>query len=318
MNTRFLETFVWLTRLRSFSRAAEKLNASQPAISNRMHKLEELLGVRLYDRTARQFELTPAGRRILGHAEQIVTLSSELRELAASDDEIDVKLRIGVIELITMSWLPEFLERAVSAFPKTALQIGTATSPALVQKLREDELDLIFAVGPINEPNVLSFPVSDVGLSWVGDPSRFDCQTEIDVLELSRMQILMPKPGSSGYDVLRDYFRSFGVINIASQDQRLVVDCIYSLGTATQLARAGLGVISIPTFCVKDDLASGRLAEIKVRQPLPSLHVTACCKQPLTSKLVTNLIAMAREAALDYAAPTTAASPGTAARRTTA
>ncbi len=80
MNTRFLETLVWLTRLRSFTRAKENLNTTQPAISSKFSKLEEILGVELYDRNERRFELTAAGRRILRHTEEIVTLSAELRE----------------------------------------------------------------------------------------------------------------------------------------------------------------------------------------------------------------------------------------------
>jgi DNA-binding transcriptional LysR family regulator len=100
LNVSFLETFVWLVRLRSFSRTAEMLNATQPAVSNRIGKLELLLNVRLYDRNSRQFVLTPAGRRILRYAEQIVSATASLREVALDDEHIANEIRIGVLETV--------------------------------------------------------------------------------------------------------------------------------------------------------------------------------------------------------------------------
>jgi len=302
MNTRFLETLVWLSRLRSFSRVAEKLHTSQPAISNRINKLEELLGVRLYDRSARQFELTPAGRRILHHAEQMVTLSSELCELAVSDEQIDAQIRIGVLEMTTMSWLPSFIEHVMEAFPKAAFKIGTGTSPELLQKLRDDEMDLVFVTDPVNEPNVKSQPLCNIAISFVADPRRFPCDEEVDAVALSRLPIILPGRGSSGHAFLMDYFHRFGVTSMGSAGQRLVLEAIYSLGTTIQLARCGLGIVSLPTFLVAEDLQEGRLAAMKLRNPMPALNMTACCKQPVTNTLIVRLIDMASAEVADYAA----------------
>lgn len=302
MNTRFLETLVWLTRLRSFSRAAEKLNTTQPAISNRINKLEELLGAKLYDRSSRQFELTPAGRRILRHAEQIVSLSSELQELVTSDETLDVQLRIGVIELATMSWLPRFVDRFAEVFPKVALTVGTGTSRQLIDKLRDDEVDLIFVVGPVNEPNMLSRPICNLGLGWVANPRRYDCETEIDIVELSRMPIVLQPAGSSGYDQIIEYFRAFGIINVPPHDRKLMIDCIYSVGTSVDAVRSGLGIMSLPLFLFCEDFASGRVGQIRVRQALQPYHITACCKQPVTNQLIQRVADMAAESAAAHAA----------------
>lgn len=302
MNTRFLETLVWLTRLRSFGRTAEKLNTTQPAVSNRINKLEELLGVKLYDRSAKQFELTPAGRRVLRYAEDIVAMASELHEAAVNHEDVDTKLRIGVIEIATMSWLPAFLERIAEAFPKASFEIGAGTSGQLVEKLRDDRMDLVFVVGPVNEPHIMSHPICNVGLDWLANPDRFDCDSEIDLVELSRLPVVLQGSGASGYDILIEYFRGYGITNVPANDSKLVIDCIYSLGTAMQVVRTGLGIMGLPTFLFADDIAAGRVRRMKVRQKLPPFYITACCKQPMTNRLIERLIEIAVESAREHAA----------------
>lgn len=297
MNTRFLETLVWLTRLRSFSRTAEKLNTTQPAVSNRINKLEELLGVKLYDRSARQFELTPAGRRIIRLAEQIVDLSGELREASISDEAIDAKLRVGVIEIVTMSWLPDLVDMVGESFPKAVLEIGTGTTGQLLQQLRQDEMDLVIIVGPVNEPHTLSIPICNVALEWLAAPGKYDCTREIDVVDLSRMPVVLNGPGSSGYDMLIEYFRGYGIHNVPSHDRKLVIDCIYSLGTAMQVVRTGLGIMALPVFLFDEDLREGRVACMPVRQHPPNFTITACCKEPVANRLIHRVIDMASAAA---------------------
>lgn len=300
MNTRFLETLVWLTRLRSFSRVAEKLNASQPAISNRIQKLEELLGTKLYSRSARQFELTAAGRRILRHAEEIVALSAELHELAALDNESDAHLRIGVIEAVTLSWLPLFVERITKQFPRAIVEFTTDTTSNLIQELRDGYLDLACIVGPINEPAIQATHLCNMEMAWAASPDHFDCDKLYDVIELSQLPVLMPAPDSSGYAMLVEYFRSAGIVNLPAAQRNVVIDCIYSLGTASQLVRCGLGVTALPLFVIGDDIAGGRLKRLQVSVELKPLLNLACWTQPMTNPIIQRLATMAASTAADY------------------
>ena len=76
MNLRFIETFVWVARLRSFTAAAEKLNATQAAISTRIATLEEDFGVKLFERDKRTVTLTHSGEELLNYAEELRRLCS--------------------------------------------------------------------------------------------------------------------------------------------------------------------------------------------------------------------------------------------------
>ncbi|WP_375394646.1 LysR family transcriptional regulator [uncultured Sphingomonas sp.] len=301
MNIRFLETLVWLTRLRSFSRTAEKLNTTQPAVSSRINKLEELLGVQLYDRGERRFELTQAGRRILRHAEEIVTLSAELSDLARTENVFDTPVSIGVIEMVTMSWLPLFIGEVTAAMPTATLYFGTGTSRQLIQELRDDRMDLIFVVGPLDEPHVATRPVCILGQDWTANPRAFDCESPIDVVELSRLQVILQRTGSSGYDMMMEYFKSYGILNMPVREGRLTIDCAYSMVTAIELVKAGLAIMPLPPALIRDHLARGDLSPMNVRQALPSVNIVACWKRPLKKPLVEHLTELACQAVATYA-----------------
>ena len=106
-----LETFLWVVNLGSFRGAAQKLNTTQPAISQRIAQLEHELGVRLLQRDRRVASPTPAGRQMLVYAEKLIGLRSEM--LAAVGDRSAMRgvLRLGVAETIVLtlfgaSWAP--------------------------------------------------------------------------------------------------------------------------------------------------------------------------------------------------------------------
>ena len=301
MNTRFLETLVWLTRLCSFSRTAEKLNTTQPAISTRMSKLENMLGVQLYRRSERRFELTAAGRRIFEHAEQIVALSAELLQLAQEEGEDEKPIAIGVIEMVTMSWLPSFIYKLNSNLPESSLYIGTGTSQQLIQQLRDDEMDLVFVVGPLDEPNIVTRPICNLKQEWSANPDYFDCTTPIDIVQLSHLPIVLPRPGTSGYQLIVEYFRSYGIMHVPRQGQRITIDCAFSMVTALGIIKAGLAIMPLPSLAFRDELSKGALIPLMISQPLPPITISAAWKSPVSSRLISRLVDIGLQAAGEFA-----------------
>src|SRR6185295_594205 len=111
LNLRFLETFVWVARLRSFSLAAEKLCTTQAAVSNRISTLERDLGVRLFERDLRNVSLTPHGLRALPQAEAIVRMVGEFERAIGDTNSLRGTVMIGAIDSIFYAWLPRLIER---------------------------------------------------------------------------------------------------------------------------------------------------------------------------------------------------------------
>ena len=130
MNIRFLEAFVWVARLGSFRNAADKLNITQAAISNRIASLEQDFDTRLFDRDAREVHLTFTGRRLLGHAERMLELSREMHSVTRLKSSIVGIVRIGVIETIVHTWLINFLQRMQEIYPGIEIRTHLGIDPS--------------------------------------------------------------------------------------------------------------------------------------------------------------------------------------------
>lgn len=161
-------------------------------------------------------------------------------------------------------------------------------------------MDLIFVIGPINEPHIENRPICSFGCGWMANPHYFDCTRSMDVLELSRLSVMMGRKGSSSYTQIREYFSRYGIVDVSNRGDNIRFDCVYSFATAIKLVREGLGVVAMPLFLFAEDLRSGMVAPLQVRQPLSPFHITACYRQPVVFTLVETLAIIASEAAVDF------------------
>jgi DNA-binding transcriptional LysR family regulator len=301
MNIRLLETFVWLTRLKNFGKTAEKLNTTQPAISSRMSKLEETLGAELYQRQSREFDLTTSGRQALVYAERILDLWHELVLSIDKAPNLLKELKVGIIEIGTLSWLSLFIEHFRSQFTDVTLNLTTGTTSTLLEELREGRLDMAFVVGPVNEPNVLSEQICSCAIEWFANPIFFPFDHEIDVVELSRLPIIMYAKHSSAYNTIRQYFETYGVVDLPMRHRRIVMDFVYSAWSGAHAVREGLGVMALPSFLFEKEISEGTLLPIPVRQKIPAINMTACYAQAARTPFLVEIAQLARTSAATFA-----------------
>lgn len=302
MNIKFLESFVWLARLKNFRATAEKLNTTQPNISNRLAALEGHFNVKLYVRGAKEFELTAAGRRLFEHAERIVEMTDAMDLDVSEPNAEESILRVGIIETVTMTWFPSLISRINQIAPEAAIEFTTGTSPALLDELRRGEIDLALIWGPANEPHIANVHICSYAVSWLCNPAFFDCAKSLNVVELAKMPLIMSKKDASGYAILRDYFHSHGVENVPDTARRVLLNCSYSIATSAHLTRLGLGIVALPPIVMADDIQNGVIAELEVGPPPPPIYITACYKTPVARGNVLRLVEVARETAEDFAA----------------
>lgn len=301
MNIRFLETFVWLTRLRSFRAAAEKLNTTQPNISSRVGALEDLLRVKLYVRGAKEFQPTAAGRRLFEYAERIVELSEKLRQEIAVPEDENAIVRVGILEIVTLSWLPEFIRAIRASDTLIEVDFVTETSASLVQSLRRGELDLAFVWGPFDEPQVANDYVCSYATQFLGSPRYAAGQKTLDVVDLARLPLVPSKKDASDSAIVREYFASHGMDLAPRPDDGIVLSS-YSLATTQQLIRTGLAVMAMAPLLMADELRAGTVVAMPVAQPLPPIYLTACHRAQAPRPFISRLVAMARAAAAQYGA----------------
>lgn len=166
MNIRFLESYVWVSRLKSFRAAAEKLNVSQATISSRISTLEAELQCRLFDRDRNEVVLSQQGVHLLPKALKVLEAEAELKESLLLAEEPTGRVRIGVIESIVHTWLSPFLTKVAETFPKLEIELTAEPSVSLHSQFVKGGLDIIIQTDPVLEESVVNTPMNPLKLGW--------------------------------------------------------------------------------------------------------------------------------------------------------
>jgi LysR family transcriptional regulator, hydrogen peroxide-inducible genes activator len=151
-----LRYFVAVARLRNFSRAADRCNVSQPSLSQQIMKLEDELGERLFERTKRKVDLTPAGELFLDHAVRVAD-EIELARDAVRDVSTLVRGRVilGVLPTIAPYYLPTRLRAFSERFPGIEVVVNEDTTAQLAKAVMENEIDLALVSMPVTGRGLL-------------------------------------------------------------------------------------------------------------------------------------------------------------------
>ena len=263
-----LETFLWVVTLGSFRGAAQKLNTTQPAISQRIAQLEGELGVKLLQRDHRSVSPTPSGRQMLIYAEKLIQLRAEM--LAAVGDPSSMRgvLRLGVAETIVHTWLPQLIKSVNLAYPNLSLEIEVDITPNLRAQLLAQEIDLAFLLDPMAAPDVRSRVLSQYPIGFLASPSLGLGPATLTVQDLAKFPIITFPRKTQPYESVRALFNRPDLPPI-----RLHASA--SLATVKHMALEGLGVAVIPTAIVEDELADGRLQLLSTDLHIPPLIFSA-------------------------------------------
>src|SRR6202790_962437 len=163
-----LETFLWVVTLGSFRAAGDKLNTTQPAISQRIAQLEREVGVKLLNRDHRVASPTPSGRQLMVYAEKLIGLRSEMMAAVGDRSAMRGVLRLGVAETIVHTWLPRLIKSVNTAYPNLSMEIEVDITPNLNARLLGQEIELAFLLQPLSAWRVRNRFLSDSRIGFLG------------------------------------------------------------------------------------------------------------------------------------------------------
>jgi len=186
-----LRVFLTVAMEKSFSRAAEKLLRTQPAISLSIQRLEVELGERLIDRSAKDLLLTDAGKVVLEYARRFENLQGELENsLAEMRDKSAGRLTIGANESSTL-YLLDHIERYRRQFPKIKVQIRRSLSSKIPAELIDGDLELGILTYDPEDERLVSKVIYRDHLAFIVSPKhRLAAQGEVSISELSDEQFI--------------------------------------------------------------------------------------------------------------------------------
>ncbi|HVT72921.1 MAG TPA: LysR family transcriptional regulator [Lacunisphaera sp.] len=263
MELHALEVFETVVAERSFSRAAEKLFRTQPAVSLAIQRLENELGDKLIDRAAKDLVPTDTGRTVLDFARRFRNLEDELASaLAELRDNSAGRLVIGANESSTLYLLPH-IQRYRAKFPKIKVQVRRSQSSRIPVELLEGDLELGVASYDPGDDRLVTKVIYTDALAFVVSPRhRFARRRSVSIAELGEETFVAHNVVSPYRELVLREFRRHKV------PLRMDVE-MPTLETIRRLVASSDGVAFLPRMAVRQDVESGALREIHVKE----LHV---------------------------------------------
>jgi DNA-binding transcriptional LysR family regulator len=268
VNLKRLETFVFVVRAGSFAAAALQMNASQSTVSMRIQELEQDLGVMLFDRSQRKAQLTAKGRELLPFAENAVALCAEIRHTIGAPDALSGIVRMGVAELVSVTWLPDLVAAIHSSYPNITLELDVSLTAELTQKLEAGDLDLALVPGERFDAGLVAHELGAVRFAWMASPSLKLPKGVLTPRDLR--QVPMLSLGERSYH----FARTERWLD-AEGGRRRRPDICNSMSVVASLTAAGLGVSLLPPMCYAAEIASGRLRVLETAPEMTDVPFAA-------------------------------------------
>lgn len=260
MDFNHLKTFLEVAKNKSFSRAAEKLNVTQPSISAQIRSLETVLGRRLFERGGGKVTLTAAGRVFEPFAEECM---SRLHHIHLTIGDLDHSPRGALVvcanESTALYVLPSFFGRFKKLYPRVSLNIMRAERIKTIESVLNREADFGIVSLPVKDPRLLVEVIHEDELTLVA-PSHHPLASATELVsipELAKCTLLLPPQGRRR-ETLDLLFAAQGV------SPRVTME-LDSSELLKRLILADLGIGFLPRINVLDELRSGKLKEIAVQ-----------------------------------------------------
>jgi DNA-binding transcriptional LysR family regulator len=259
-----LRTFLHVARRLSFTRAAEELHLTQPAVSAHIRKLERAVGGPLFEQIGRRVILTALGEVVRQYADRVLALEDELRvALADAQNVCQGELAIGTSTTVGISVLPDLLRRYRQANPLVRLQVRIGNFPEVVHGLLDGTLDVGLMPNETADARLderlESVPILDDDLVLVVAPGhRWTDLPEVTPEDLIGEPFVMTGAGSRLRPQVEEVLAPHGVtLDVVAESNSLIA--------IARVVETGIGVSLISRLAVADELAHGRLCEVPLR-----------------------------------------------------
>ncbi|MBV9192366.1 MAG: LysR family transcriptional regulator [Betaproteobacteria bacterium] len=260
-----LRYIVAVARERHFGRAAEACFVSQPTLSVAVKKLEEELGVQLFERGPGEVTITPAGLKIVEQAQRVLEEASRIRDLAAAGrDPLVGPLRLGAIYTIGPYLLPKLIPILRRTAPAMQLHIQENFTHRLSDSLKAGEVDVILIALPFVEPGIDTRAVYDEPF-FVAVPKghAWEERKRLTSDELTKESLLLLGEGHCFRDQVLEFCHTTRTRAIEGG----------SLETIRQMVASGVGVTVLPSTSISPATGSDLIRIVPFAKPTPSRRV---------------------------------------------
>jgi len=265
LNLDHLRAFSEVIERGSFSAVAERMNLTQPAISQQIRQLENRLGVRLIERLGRRATPTAAGSDLLAHCGHVETAVAALLDDMARHATGDVgRVRLGTGATACIYLLPPILRDLRQRFPLVDVTVSTGNTADMVMAVQDNRIDVGFVTMPAAGRMLDVTPVLQDEFVVIQSPEAPALPARVTAATLAGRPMLLYEPGGNTRRIVDNWFARSGL--------QLKPDmALGSVEAIKELVGAGLGAAILPRLSVRDESSAKSLI---VRSLSPKLHRT--------------------------------------------
>lgn len=266
MADRRLQVFYTVAKQLSFTKAAELLFMTQPAVTFQVKQLEEHFNTRLFERSHSKISLTPAGDLVLDYAERILNLTAELEtRMGEMTGQVSGVLMLGASTTIAEYMLPRKLGDFKVRYPQVQARLTVANSETIENKVADHTLDVGLIEAPSQHPNLKSIVCCEDELVMICSPQHpFAKYHDIAPAQMAEQPYISRETGSGTRNVVDDYFRLGGV---NPEDLHIAME-LGSLEAIKGAVEAGLGIAIVSRSTILKELKLGDLVAVPLNPPL--------------------------------------------------
>ncbi|HEY0703862.1 MAG TPA: LysR family transcriptional regulator [Candidatus Acidoferrales bacterium] len=253
-----IETFLAVGTYGGFHRAAAALRISQPAVSARIRALEDSLGVKLFTRVKGTLSVSPAGKALRPHAEQLLRDVAKARQAVHElQPSTGGTLSIAAALSVCTYFLPDVMMDYQAAHPKVMVSLRSGTSAQVLKMVLDGEAEIGVARS-LNHPEVETMTLRDDPLILVGHPKHPATRRRLVRLDqVETMPLIFFDRGSSDWTLTQSLFRRAG------QLPNTVLE-VETIEAAKRMVERKLGLSFLPQIAVVHELRKGKLAAMQI------------------------------------------------------
>jgi LysR family transcriptional regulator, hydrogen peroxide-inducible genes activator len=266
-----LKYIVAVAREKHFGKGAEACHVSQPTLSVAIKKLEEELQVKLFERNASEITVTPLGVEIVRQAQSVLEQAEAIREIARrGKDPVAGSLRLGVIYTIGPYLLPDLVRQSITMTPQMPLVLNENFTLALLESLRNGEIDCAILAQPFPDTNLAIAPLYDEPfMAAVPRAHPFASRESVTTDEIKNETLLMLGNGHCFRDHVLEVCPEFARFSSNADGISRSFEGS-SLETIKYMVAAGMGITLVPRLGVpKGEVPAAPLPGRKTRQKAP-------------------------------------------------
>lgn len=256
-----LKTLLAVNDKKNFTRAAEALSMTQPAVSHHIGSLEQELRVKIFIRKKGDLRLTPEGEIVVKYARRIKGLHEKMRQELADEEKRMTKIRVGITHTAESNVVTEALAKYGGHTEGASITILTDTIKNLYDMIVNYDIDLAIVEGRVNDPEINSVLLdTDYLVCVVSNNNPLAAQSMVTLNDIKKEKMILRLPSSGTQNLFTAHLES---INMSIDDLDIILE-VDNVATIKDLIRKDIGISVLARSACLDELRKGKITALPI------------------------------------------------------